>query len=1415
MDLQDKNFSGEKINNIIDLQFLEGYYEPTLLILYEPIRTWSGRLAVRQDTCAMIALSLNVHQRVHPIIWSTNNLPFDSQYVLSVPRPIGGVLIFCTNILIYLNQSVPPFAVSLNSFTDSSSAFPLQSQKNIKISLDCSRACFLNNDKLVISLKDGEIYVVTLFIDRMRSVKRFHFEKAASTVISSCITQCGKEFLFLGSRLGNSLLLKYAEKIVNIQSKLFDEKIAGEQQQQQSASTKQQQVLTNGLQEEEEVAEEEKEEALVKNDDGDNEKIKERMDVDQRTSDALENQSELNDDKSNQEVISFVNDNLDKNEFFKENEFIFEEQSTELNYKKRKIDILEFDDEDKELYGDDDPIFQNENINSNQLNNNNNNNEKEKLKLNIILEDSNDLYDESNSNEQEEKQQQNKQDEEELNDKENNDNEINLTSDCNQLIREEDNEEENLKNLLNDSREDDNLEMYDEAGDFLNQATNNNNDNQSKENSNDNEQQLEEENTPIADWMAGDVALLKDAELEIFSSEENDKLPITLVFEVCDSILNIGPCSRFCMGELSFLAEELEKEDEHQIELVTTSGYGKNGALCVLQRTIRPQIVTTFVLPKCLDMWTVYSLQKDIDFAENATNDLTHHAYLILSRSDSTMILQTGQEINELDQHGFICSSKTILAGNLYNNKYIIQISSNSIRLIEGVKQVKNFPLDLGFPIVSASLADPHCIVMTENGTLIHLHLSLEANAPKLTLVKLDFPEQKAKIIACSLYKDKSGLFVTKIKNVNEQKSEINRKQNKSTNNNNNSESAKMVFKNNNEEIDDLDELLYGDSDVNAIVGATIKNPKTTTTSEEDTTALDDPQHSTSIKQIAEQMSTYWLFLTREDGSLEIYSIPDITLVYKIDDFALAPLTLIDTTATTASLQQTSKDQMLQVNEIFIGGFGVKQSRPLLFVRFSEEVCVYETFRFTENEIDNHLKIRFNKLNSTLFLNEPETIELDVLKYKKYFRPFTDISGYNGLFVCGSLPHWFFMSDRGELRLHEMSIDGYIPTFSSFNNINCPKGFLYFNDKEELRIAILPTHLTYDSSWLARKVPTKCTVHFIKYHVINKCYVVITSALEEYRKIAKLGGEDKDFECLERDERYIWPTTEKFSIQLFSPVSWEMIAGTRIDLDDWEHVTCLQSVMLQTEGTETGFKGFVALGTNYCYGEDVTNKGRIMILDIVEVVPEPGQPLTKNKIKVAYSKEQKGPVTALTQVRGYLLSTIGQKIYIWQLKEDQLAGVAFIDTQIYIHSAVSIKNLILVADYYKSISLLRYQEETKTLALVSKDTRSFEVYACEFLVDNNLLCFIVSDADKNLILYHYQPEIRESNGGTRLIQRGDFHIGSRINHFFRIRCKKSRHCTEEQNKENIAKQLTMYATLDGSMGMHFLIAIIIINFIEN
>ena len=66
------------------------------------------------------------------------------------------------------------------------------------------------------------------------------------------------------------------------------------------------------------------------------------------------------------------------------------------------------------------------------------------------------------------------------------------------------------------------------------------------------------------------------------------------------------------------------------IEIVTTSGYGKNGALCVLQRSVRPQVVTTFELPGCLDMWTVVGDGGGGGGADGGPAD--GHSFLILSR---------------------------------------------------------------------------------------------------------------------------------------------------------------------------------------------------------------------------------------------------------------------------------------------------------------------------------------------------------------------------------------------------------------------------------------------------------------------------------------------------------------------------------------------------------------------------------------------------------------------------------------------------------------------------------------------------------------------------------------------------------------------------------------------------------------
>lgn len=47
-------------------------------------------------------------------------------------------------------------------------------------------------------------------------------------------------------------------------------------------------------------------------------------------------------------------------------------------------------------------------------------------------------------------------------------------------------------------------------------------------------------------------------------------------------------------------------------------------------------------------------------------------------------ILQTGQEIQELDHSGFSTQTATVFAGNVGDGRYILQVSSSGVRLLDG-----------------------------------------------------------------------------------------------------------------------------------------------------------------------------------------------------------------------------------------------------------------------------------------------------------------------------------------------------------------------------------------------------------------------------------------------------------------------------------------------------------------------------------------------------------------------------------------------------------------------------------------------------------------------------------------------------------------------------------------------------------
>eukprot|EP00069_Balaena_mysticetus_P012294 bmy_07563T0 len=844
---------------------------------------------------------------------------------------------------------------------------------------------------------------------------------------------------------------------------------------------------------------------------------------------------------------------------------------------------------------------------------------------------------------------------------------------------------------------------------------------------------------------------------------------------------------------------EFQNSPEPDLEIVVCSGYGKNGALSVLQKSIRPQVVTTFELPGCYDMWTVIApVRKE-------------------------QILQTGQEIMELDTSGFATQGPTVFAGNIGDNRYIVQVSPLGIRLLEGVNQLHFIPVDLGSPIVQCAVADPYVVIMSAEGHITMFLLKSDSYGGRHHRLALHKPplHHQSKVITLCVYRDVSGMFTTESR-LGGARDEVGGRS---------GSEAECQGSETSPTVDDEEEMLYGDS------GSLFSPSK-----EEARRSSQPPADRDPTPFRAEP--THWCLLVRENGTMEIYQLPDWRLVFLVKNFPVGQRVLVDssfgqpTTQGEARKEEaTRQGELPLVKEVLLVALGSRQRRPYLLVHVDQELLVYEAFPHDSQLGQGNLKVRFKKVPHSINFREkkpkPSKKKAEGGSAEEgagargrvaRFRYFEDIYGYSGVFICGPSPHWLLVTGRGALRLHPMGIDGPIDSFAPFHNVNCPRGFLYFNRQGELRISVLPAYLSYDAPWPVRKIPLRCTAHYVAYHVESKVYAVATSTNTPCTRIPRMTGEEKEFETIERDDRYIHPQQEAFSIQLISPVSWEAIPNARIELEEWEHVTCMKTVSLRSEETVSGLKGYVAAGTCLMQGEEVTCRGRILIMDVIEVVPEPGQPLTKNKFKVLYEKEQKGPVTALCHCNGHLVSAIGQKIFLWSLRASELTGMAFIDTQLYIHQMISVKNFILAADVMKSISLLRYQEESKTLSLVSRDAKPLEVYSVDFMVDNAQLgflgerggwgprdlagagadrglCSLVSDRDRNLMVYMYLPEAKESFGGMRLLRRADFHVGAHVNTFWRTPC---RGAAEGPSKKSVVwenKHITWFATLDGGIGL--------------
>ncbi len=179
-----------------------GYNDPTILFLHESEQTFSGRLAMKRNTCGCTAISFdlskilaasatssNINLQYFPIIWSVSKLPHDAYMLVSLKETIGGgALVVGMNGIVHINQRAH-YSLSLNDFfvNDPEAAVQAPDKSQHTLFFDTVVYLFLSKSRVLFSLKNGDLYVLHIFPSGS-SVRKLILTKAKTSVPASCVS---------------------------------------------------------------------------------------------------------------------------------------------------------------------------------------------------------------------------------------------------------------------------------------------------------------------------------------------------------------------------------------------------------------------------------------------------------------------------------------------------------------------------------------------------------------------------------------------------------------------------------------------------------------------------------------------------------------------------------------------------------------------------------------------------------------------------------------------------------------------------------------------------------------------------------------------------------------------------------------------------------------------------------------------------------------------------------------------------------------------------------------------------------------------------------------------------------------------------------------------------------------------------
>ncbi|KAM0329407.1 hypothetical protein ACHAQA_004714 [Verticillium albo-atrum] len=503
-----------------------------------------------------------------------------------------------------------------------------------------------------------------------------------------------------------------------------------------------------------------------------------------------------------------------------------------------------------------------------------------------------------------------------------------------------------------------------------------------------------------------------------------------------------------------------------------------------------------------------------------------------------------------------------------------------------------------------------------------------------------------------------------------------------------------------------------------------------------------------------------FMFLLNAAGALYIYALPNLSKpVYVATGLSYIPSLLsADYTVRRGTSPET-------LTEILVADLGdsTAASAHLILRHANDDITIYEPFRFDVQETSANLakSLLFKKVTNSHLAKSPiEAADDDAVQESRVMalRACADIGGYSTVFLPGASPSFILKSSKSSPKVVGLQGLG-VAGMSSFHTEGCERGFIYADSKGCARVTQFPDAANVAELGVSvRKVPIDTAVSHVAWHPNMEVYAVASSKLEPF----ELPKDDDYHKEWAKEDCPMPPMKEHGSIKLLSPVTWNII--DEFELEPYEVAMCMKTLLLEVSEETKERRMLFTVGTAILRGEDLPVRGRILVFDVVHVIPQPDRPETDRKLKLIAKEEiPRGAVTSICEVgtQGLMLVAQGQKCMVRGLKEDgTLLPVAFLDMSTYVVAVRELRNTgyCIMADANMGVWFVGYSEEPYRMTLFGKSGTQLKCLTADFLVAGNDMSIVVSDEDGVLHILQFDPEHPRSLQGHLLLNRASFSV---------------------------------------------------------